>query len=182
MNYCSNCGSNKLNLETIGPDPIPRIICKNCGTIHYQNPRIIVGCLATFGDQILLCRRSIEPQKGLWNLPAGFLECNEKAEDGAIRETLEESGAEVDILKLHAVYSLPHVNQIYLHFLARMRNDRCYSTHESTEVCLFSEDSIPWDEIAFQSTTYALLKYFEFPKNYNGVHIGSYIKNNPSNT
>ena len=122
----------------------------------------------------MLCKRAIEPQKGLWNLPAGFLENGEKAEEGAARETLEESQATVEILKLHVVFSLPKVNQVYLHFLAELKDDHFGPTKESLEVRLFAKDEIPWDEIAFHSTTYALEKYYEFGKDYAGVHIGSY--------
>ena len=122
----------------------------------------------------MLCKRAIEPQKGLWNLPAGFLENGEKAEEGAARETLEESQASVEILKLHVVFSLPKVNQVYLHFLAKLKDDHYGPTKESLEVRLFAKDEIPWDEIAFHSTTYALEKYYEFGQDYAGVHVGSY--------
>ncbi len=174
MNYCSNCGSNKIHLKVPEGDTYKRYVCENCGRIFYQNPRLIVGCLATFDNKVLLCKRAIEPQKGLWNLPAGFLENGEKAEEGAARETKEESRAEVKIIKLHALYSLPKVNQIYLHFLARMQNEQFGPTKESLEVRLFAEDEIPWNKIAFQSTTFALKKFFEFGDGYPGVHIGSY--------
>ncbi len=174
MNYCSYCGSDKISLMVPEGDTYQRYVCEKCGKIFYQNPRLIVGCLATLDNKILLCKRSIEPQKGLWNLPAGFLENGEKAEEGAARETKEESQAEVKIIKLHALYSLPKVNQIYLHFLAEMQNDHFGPTMESLEVKLFGEDEIPWDMIAFQSTTFALRKYFETGRDYPGVHIGSY--------
>ena len=129
--------------------------------IFYNNPRLIVGCLPVFEDKIMLCRRAIQPQLGLWNLPAGFLENGEKAEDGAVRETFEESKAQVDIVKLHVVYSLPKVNQVYLHFLAKLNDLSFGPTSESSEVRLFSKEEIPWDEIAFHSSVYALEKYFE---------------------
>jgi ADP-ribose pyrophosphatase YjhB (NUDIX family) len=122
----------------------------------------------------MLCKRAIQPQLGLWNLPAGFLENGENAEDGAIRETYEESMAKVDILKLHVVFSLPKVNQVYLHFLAKLRDQYFGPTQESTEVKLFTIDKIPWEEIAFHSSTYALEKYIEYGESYQGVHIGNY--------
>ena len=174
MNYCSNCGSGNIHLKIPDGDTYPRYVCENCGKIFYQNPRLIVGCLPVMDDKVLLCKRAIEPQKGLWNLPAGFLENGENAEDGAARETKEESQAEVSIIKLHVLYSLPKVNQVYLHFLAQLKDDHFGPTRESLEVRLFSEDEIPWDEIAFQSSTFALKKYFEFGKDFPGVHIGSY--------
>ena len=122
----------------------------------------------------MLCKRAIQPQKGLWNLPAGFLENSEKPEDGAARETKEESLADVEIVKLHCVFSLPKVNQVYLHFLAMMNRPYFGKTSESTDVQLFDQKAIPWQDIAFHSTTFALEKYFEFGHAYEGVHIGSY--------
>jgi len=122
----------------------------------------------------MLCKRAIEPQKGLWNLPAGFLENGEKAEEGAARETLEESNARVDIIKLHLVFSLPKVNQVYLHYLARLRNRDFGPTKESSEVRLFKIAEIPWDDIAFHSTSFALEKFIEFGRDFQGVHLGSY--------
>ena len=122
----------------------------------------------------MLCKRAIQPQYGLWNLPAGFLENDEKPEDGAKRETLEESLANVDIIKLHAVFSLPRVNQVYLHFLAKLSDESFGPTSESLEVKLFKQDEIPWREIAFHSTTYALEKFYEFGPDHSGVHLGSF--------
>ena len=122
----------------------------------------------------MLCKRAIEPQYGLWNLPAGFLENDEKPEEGAKRETLEESLAAVEIIKLHAVFSLPRVNQVYLHFLAKLSDESFGPTSESLEVKLFKQDEIPWREIAFHSTTYALEKFYEFGPDHAGVHLGSF--------
>lgn len=174
MNYCSKCGSAKIRFRIPEGDTYHRFICDNCNTIFYQNPRIIVGCLPILGNELMLCKRAIEPQKGLWNLPAGFLENNEKAEDGAARETFEESGARIEIVKLHVVFSLPKVNQVYLHYLARLKDHDFGPTKESSEVRLFKISEIPWDEIAFHSTTYALEKFIECGPEYQGVHLGSY--------
>ena len=174
MNFCSNCGSENIDLKIPDGDTYKRFVCQNCGHIFYANPRIIVGCLPVFEDKILLCRRAIQPQKGLWNLPAGFLENGEKAEDGAARETFEESMAKVDIIKLHVVFSLPKVNQVYLHFLAQMHDSKFGPTRESLEVKLFDIKDIPWEEIAFHSSTFALEKYVESGRDYPGVHIGSF--------
>jgi ADP-ribose pyrophosphatase YjhB (NUDIX family) len=174
LNFCSNCGSDKISLKIPEGDTYDRFVCTSCGRIYYQNPRIIVGCLPIYNDKILLCKRAIQPQLGLWNLPAGFLENGEKAEDGAARETLEETNADVEILKLHVVFSLPKVNQVYLHFLARLKNDRFGPTRESLEVRLFNLNEIPWDDIAFHSSTYAIEKYIEYGENFQGVHVGSY--------
>ncbi len=174
MNFCSNCGSDQIEFRIPEGDTFHRFICNNCGTIFYDNPRVIVGCLPIYHDKIMLCKRSIQPQLGLWNLPAGFLEKGEKPEEGAIRETYEESLARVELIKLHVVFSLPLVNQVYLHFLAKLKDARFGPTKESQEVQLFSHDEIPWDDIAFHSSTYALEKFLEFGPDFQGVHIGSY--------
>ena len=176
MNFCSHCGSDKILLRIPEGDTYKRFICQKCGTIHYQNPRLIVGCLATFEGKILLCKRDIEPQKGLWNLPAGFLENGEKVEDGALRELFEESKATAEIIKLHVVFSLPEVHQVYLHFLCKLKTQSFSITPESSEVRLFSPDEIPWESMAFQSSTFALQKFIEYGSNFEGVHIGNYLK------
>lgn len=176
MKFCSTCGSDKLQFIVPERDHKPRYVCRECHTIHYENPRIIVGCLAVYEDKILLCKRAISPQKGLWNLPAGFLENGEKAEEGAIRETYEEAMAAVDIVRLHVLFSLPQVNQVYLHFLAKMKEPEFSTTYESSAVRLFTQNEIPWDELAFESTRFALQKYFENGAEFEGVHIGSFVK------
>ncbi len=174
MNFCSNCGSNKIQFKIPHGDTFLRCVCQDCGRIHYENPRIIVGCLPVFDGKIMLCKRAIQPQQGLWNLPAGFLENSEKPEDGAVRETLEESLSKVEIIKLHVVFSLPKVNQVYLHFLAKLQDTNFGPTSESLEVRLFEKEEIPWEDIAFHSSTYALEKYLEHGLDYPGVHLGSY--------
>lgn len=174
MKYCSNCGSKNIGLSIPEGDTFRRFVCPSCDTIFYDNPRVIVGCLPILEEKIMLCRRAIQPQYGLWNLPAGFLENGEKVDAGAARETLEESMANVEIIKLHAVFSLPKVNQVYLHFLAELNSEKFGPTSESLEVKLFEKEEIPWDEIAFHSSTFAIEKYFEFGKSYRGVHVGSY--------
>ena len=174
MNFCSNCGSNHIQFTIPEGDSFHRHVCSKCGKVFYDNPRIIVGCLPVHESKIMLCKRAIQPQYGLWSLPAGFLENNEKPEEGAIRETLEESLANVEIIKLHCVFSLPKVNQVYLHFLAKLQEKRFGPTGESLDVKLFGADEIPWKSIAFHSSTYALEKYLEHGAQYEGVHIGSY--------
>lgn len=149
MKYCSNCGKS---LEWIIPehDDRHRHVCQNCGTIHYQNPQMVVGCIPEWQDQILLCRRDIEPQKGLWTLPAGYLENGETAEEGARRETREETGAVVLGLEPYLMFDIVHIHQIYLMFRSRLQNPDFHVTPESSEVRLFSPNQIPWDEIAFR--------------------------------
>jgi ADP-ribose pyrophosphatase YjhB (NUDIX family) len=176
MNYCSHCGSDKISFRIPKGDTYQRFICDNCHTIHYQNPRVIVGCLPVYDGKILLCKRDIDPQKGLWNLPAGFMENGEKAEEGALRELYEESKATADIMKLHVLFSLPEIQQVYLHFLCKLKTAEFSVTPESSEVKLFLPEEIPWDKMAFQSSTFALKKFIEFGPDYEGVHIGNYMK------
>ncbi len=173
MNFCSNCGSDHLNFSIPEGDNVARYWCASCKTIHYQNPKIIVGCLPVYKNKVLLCKRAIPPRYGLWNLPAGFMENGETTEQGAMRETWEEAQAEVTIVKLHCVYSIPHVNQVYLHFLAHLKEPVFASGPESLEVDLFSPEEIPWADMAFSSSTFALEKYIA-EKDYTGVHLGSH--------
>jgi ADP-ribose pyrophosphatase YjhB (NUDIX family) len=175
VNYCSNCGNKGLRFEVPEGDNLPRHFCKSCGAIHYQNPKIVVGCLPIFEDRILLCRRAIEPRKGMWNLPAGFMENGETVEQGAMREMWEETLSKVEIIRLHCIYNLTHVNQVYMIFLAKLENTNLVEkTPESLEIKLFSQNEIPWNEIAFTSTKFALEKYFSH-QNHLGTHLGQYI-------
>ena len=123
MNFCSQCGSPALELRVPLGDSLPRHICSSCGTIHYQNPKVVVGCLPVWGEQVLLCKRAIEPRQGLWTLPAGFMENEETAAEGAMREALEEAHARVEIQDLYTVYSVPHISQVHMMFRARLLND-----------------------------------------------------------
>ncbi|MGD9488136.1 MAG: NUDIX hydrolase [Calditrichaceae bacterium] len=160
MNYCSNCGE-KVALMIPAGDTIPRFVCESCGAIHYINPRMIVGCIPVLNDQIMLCRRSIEPCMGLWTIPAGFMENDETVEEGAVRETIEETNSLIEIERLHTVYSIPQINQVYLLFLAKINNFIEKPGHECSEVKLFHITEIPWDHIAFSAVKYALRKYIE---------------------
>ncbi len=160
MNYCSSCGAQVQRKIPPGDDRL-RFICKVCGTIHYENPKLVVGCIPEWKDEILLCRRAIEPRYNLWTLPAGFLENGETVSDGAKREAFEEAFAEVKILQPYALYNLCFVNQIYLMFRARLLNQNFSPGEESLEVRLFSEDEIPWDQLAFRVIEKTLEKYFQ---------------------
>ena len=160
MNYCSNCG-HKIQFGTVEGEHLPRFNCANCGAIHYENPKIIVGCVPVWEDKVMLCRRGIEPHLGWWNIPGGFMENDETIESGAAREMLEETGATVRIVGLLSVFSVPPVNQVHLHFLAEMTDLTYEITPESTEIELFTEGSLPWSEVAFASNRFALTKYFE---------------------
>lgn len=170
--YCSNCGEVVIIKFAEGRD---RIVCEHCCTIHYTNPKLVVGVLAVWENKVLLCRRAIEPRKGYWNLPAGYLEDYEKAEDGAIRETWEEAGTEIEIEKVFTVYNLPQANQVYIHFLAKLKDGIIRNGEESIESALFAEDEIPWKEMAFTSSSFALLKFFEDRKsNDYKTHLGTF--------
>ncbi len=142
-------------------DDQPRLVCDDCGFIHYENPKVVVGSVATWEDRILLCRRAIEPRKGLWTLPAGFLELHESAADGALREAWEEAGARLEIDQLLAVYSIPRISQIQLIFRARLVSPDLRAGVETAELALFSWPDIPWSEIAFPSALWALQHHDE---------------------
>ena len=160
MNFCSECGARQIVLRVPEGDTLPRFVCGACGTIHYQNPKIVVGCLPEWEDQVLLCKRAIEPRYGLWTLPAGFLENGETLTDGALRETLEEAHARVDPGDLYTVISLPQVNQVYMMFRARLADASFGPGSESLEVRLFDESEIPWESLAFRTIARTLRNYF----------------------
>ena len=140
---------------------MPRAVCDVCNTIQYQNPKIVVGCLPTYGDRILICKRAIEPRLGLWTLPAGFMEENESASEGAAREALEEANAKVEIQDLYTVYSIPHISQVYMMFLAKLTDPNVFPGIESLEVKMVTEEEIPWDQLAFQMVRRTLTHFLE---------------------
>ena len=158
MKFCSNCGA-PVALRVPPGDTLPRHVCEACQAIHYQNPRMVVGCIPEWQGRILLCRRGIEPRHGLWTVPAGYMENGETAHDGAIRETLEEANARVEIESLYALYNIPHINQVYILFRARLLDDQVRPGAETLEVRLFRLDEIPWDAIAFASVRNTLEHY-----------------------
>jgi len=160
MKYCSQCGST-VDLQVPAGDNMPRHVCSRCGEIHYINPKVVVGCVPQWRDQVLLCRRAIEPRYGLWTLPAGFLERDETTIEGAARETLEEACARVAIKDLYALYNLPHINQVYVMFLAELAAPEFSPGPESLDVRLCREDEIPWEQIAFPVVEQTLRDYFE---------------------
>ncbi len=160
MNYCSECGG-KLHVATPLMDNRPRHICDDCGVIHYENPKVIVGTLPVYEGSILLCRRAIEPRLGFWTLPAGFLENNESTEEGAKRETFEEAGAKYgDTSMLYRVFDIPHINQVYIFYLAQLATPDFFAGEESLEVAFFDEEEIPWSSLAFPVMKDILVEYF----------------------
>jgi ADP-ribose pyrophosphatase YjhB (NUDIX family) len=160
MKFCSNCGA-PVALRVPPGDNLPRHVCDACHAIHYQNPRMVVGCIVEHEDRILLCRRGIEPRHGYWTVPAGYMENGETTYQGALRETLEEANARVEIDSLYALYNIPHINQVYLLFRARLLDPKVSPGAETLEVGLFPEGEIPWDRIAFASVRNALVHYYE---------------------
>ncbi|MBI1227430.1 MAG: NUDIX domain-containing protein [Bacteroidetes bacterium] len=174
MKFCSNCGSSDLKFEVPAGDNHLRQVCGNCAEIHYHNPKIITGCLPIWEGQVLLCRRAIEPRAGYWNVPAGFLEIGEAVEDGAMREVWEEAEAKVHILGLQSVFTFTNFYHVYLQFVGELVGGKFGVGEESLESRLFSEEEIPWEEIAFESSRFALRHYFEDKKKGNfKLHIGS---------
>ena len=161
MKFCSEC-AHPIKKEIPQGDNRERCVCTQCHTIHYVNPRIIAGCLPTFEGKILLCKRAIEPRKGFWTLPAGFMEEGETLEEGAMRETLEEAGINVGCEQLLTSISVPHISQVHVFFLSNMTSiDHAQSTSESLDVKLFDIKDIPWQEIAFPTVNKTLKHYLE---------------------
>lgn len=159
MNFCSLCGAAVV--QKIPPDDNrTRHVCIACGEVHYQNPRLIVGAIPEWEDQILLCRRAIEPRYGLWTLPAGFMENSETAPEAAARETFEEANTQVEVGELYSMYNLPYINQVHLLFRAKLLNLNFSAGTESLDVQLFQEQEIPWDNIAFRPIKLTLQHFF----------------------
>lgn len=160
MKYCSQCGDTVAHRVPDG-DNRPRFVCITCETIHYQNPRVITGCLPFHEDRVLLCKRSIAPRSGFWTLPAGFLENGETTAQGALRETREEANANAEILALYTLFNLPHISQIYMFYRARLTDLDFFPGEETLETRLFGQDEVPWDELAFPVITATLKHYFD---------------------
>ena len=172
MKFCSACGA-AVALRIPDDDSRPRHVCTACGTVHYQNPNMVIGSLPEWEDKILLCRRAIEPRYGLWTLPGGFMENGESTTQAAIRETLEEANARIEIGELYSMYSLPYINQVHLLFRARLLDLDFSPGIESLEVRLFGEAEIPWDEIAFRPIRFSLEHFFaERKQGQFNLHVG----------
>lgn len=159
MKFCPSCGA-ATEIRVPAGDTRLRAICTRCETIHYVNPKMVLGTIPIWQDQVLLCRRAIEPRLGMWTLPAGFMEVGESTADGAMRETLEEAGARVALGPLFSVFDIPHVDQVHLFYLAELRDLNFAAGPESLEVQLFHERDIPWNTIAFRTVTATLRFYF----------------------
>ena len=158
--HCKSCGAETVYRVPEG-DNRERAVCTACGTVFYENPLNVVGTLPVFGDRVLLCRRAIEPRRGLWTLPAGFMELSESTANGALRETVEESGAQVELEGLFALFDVVRVGQVHFFYRARMTTDALDPGPETIEAQLFREDEIPWSDIAFRTTRRTLELFFE---------------------
>ena len=169
MKYCSSCGQ-QVSKRIPSDDSHERWVCDACATVHYQNPKIVVGCVPEKDGRILLCKRAIEPRYGYWTVPAGFMELGESQAQGAARETLEEACAEVEIGHLFASVDVVDAGQVHVFFTAKLLGDYA-AGDESLDVAMYREDEIPWDDIAFKSGRYALEKYFADKGQNNGVHM-----------
>lgn len=159
MKFCPNC-ANILSVKIPADDSRERYVCDACSSIHYQNPRNVVGSIPVYGEQVLLCRRAIAPRYGYWTLPAGFMELGESTGAGAARETLEEAGAIVEIGPLYSLLNVPHAEQVHLFYLANMTNANFSAGEESLEVALFHEHEIPWNDLAFPTIKQTLEWFF----------------------
>ena len=175
LNFCSNCGA-KVRLRVPPGDSLPRYVCDNCGTIHYRNPLLVVGTIPEWKDQVLLCKRAIEPRSGLWTLPAGFMELDETTAQAALRETHEEARARVELGEAFTLLSVPHVNQVHLFYRARLLDAGFAPGEETLEVALFREHEIPWREIAFRTISTTLQHFYADRKDgpYR-LHVGEIL-------
>ncbi|MBU5617510.1 NUDIX hydrolase [Psychrobacter sp. TAE2020] len=166
MRYCLECG-HEAERKIPATDNIPRLVCPNCNYIHYENPKVICGSLVVHKHRVLLCRRAIEPQYGLWTIPAGFMENGETIAEGAARESFEEADAVVTNPQLYSVYDIPDIGQIYIIYLTDLKDGAYGIGSESLDCALFSEEDIPWDTIAFEAVRRTLTSYFADRKKYD---------------
>ena len=160
MKFCNLCGASVT--DRMAPDEDrERHVCDACDTVHYINPKVVVGCLPTVGERILMCKRAIEPRYGKWTLPAGYMENGETSAGGAARETWEEAAAKAINLELYRIFDVPHISQVYLFYRCGIENDEFGVGPESLESALYSEDEIPWDELAFPTVRELLREFLE---------------------
>lgn len=167
IKFCNLCG-NPISILVPDGDTQLRHVCDSCGEIQYQNPKIVTGCIPTWCDRILLCKRAIEPRKGCWTAPAGFMENLETLQQGAMRETLEEACALVTNVHLYGIYNLPRISQVYVMFRAELESENGFDVgSESLQVALFDQAEIPWGNIAFRVVEHALRRFLEQRKDGN---------------
>ena len=163
IKHCRECGASVVLRLPDDGDTKLRAVCPACNTVHYENPLNVVGTVPTWGDdgaQVLLCKRNIEPRKGKWTLPAGFMELDETTKEGAARETVEEAGAQFEMQDLFALMNVARVGQVHLFYRAKLLSPKFAPGIETMEARLFTEAEIPWDKIAFGTVRETLLRYF----------------------
>jgi ADP-ribose pyrophosphatase YjhB (NUDIX family) len=172
IKHCKNCGTAVVHRIPDDGDTRERAVCPACHTIHYQNPLNVVGTVPYLGDKVLLCKRNIEPRRGKWTLPAGFMEMHETTAEGAARETVEEAGAEFEMEEMFSILNVARVAQVHFFYRAQLLSDRFDPGYETTEARLFTEADIPWDEIAFRTVKETLEHYFaDRQRGVYSVHI-----------
>jgi len=159
IKHCRACGAT-ASYVVPADDNRPRAVCSLCALVHYENPLNVVGTVPVWQDLVLLCRRNIEPRRGFWTLPAGFMELDETTAEGALRETVEEAGAHVELEGLFTVMNVARVGQVHLYYRARMLDTHLDPGPETIEARLFREDEIPWDELAFRTVRETLMLFF----------------------
>ena len=172
MKFCSHCGAT-VTLRVPPGDSLPRHVCESCGSIHYLNPKIVVGAIPEWENRILLCRRAIEPRHGYWTLPAGFMENAETTAQAAARETLEEACARIEVGDIFTLLNVPHISQVHIVYRARLLDLDFRPGDESLEVALFAEHEIPWQDIAFRTIALTLRHYYDDRRSGAfGFHLG----------
>lgn len=172
IKHCRACGTAVAYLVP-ADDNRERAVCTACSEIHYENPINVVGTVPVWGEQVLLCRRNIEPRHGFWTLPAGFLELGESTADGAVRETVEEAGAHIELQELFTVLNVVRAGQLHLFYRARLLDTTLAPGPETIEARLFREDEVPWDELAFRTVRLTLEHFFaDRRRGAYGVHAG----------
>src|SRR5579871_3933177 len=160
MNFCNQCGA-RVAFRIPEGDHLSRHVCEACGAIHYENPKLVVGCVPVHAERILLCRRAIEPRRGYWTVPAGFMENGETLQQAAARESFEEALARVEVGSLLSVVHVLHAQQVHVFFRAKMTTPEFGAGVESLEAVMVEPNDIPWSDIAFPSTDYTLKRYLE---------------------
>jgi ADP-ribose pyrophosphatase YjhB (NUDIX family) len=160
IKHCKNCGTAVAYRLPDDGDQRERAVCPACNTVHYENPLNVVGTIPYLDDKVLLCMRNIEPRKGKWTLPAGFMELGETTAQGAARETDEEAGAQIEMGSLFSIVSVPRVSQVHLFYRAKLLSNQFKPGFETIEARLFTEAEIPWEEVAFRTVSVTLERYF----------------------
>lgn len=172
IRHCKNCGAAVVYRLPDDGDTKERAVCPVCHTVHYENPLTVVGTIPVLGNQVLLCKRNIEPRLGKWTLPAGFMELHETTLEGAARETLEEAGAQFEMGEFFSLVNISRVGQVHLFYRAQLLSDQFDPGFETMEARLFDEQDIPWDEIAFKTVGETLKRFFaDRSRGHYAVHV-----------